>query len=45
MTDAVGVRVAMALSGAIILLGAWMTRGPRLLSRPVATEDPSPKDD
>jgi len=40
MTDAVGVRIAMSLTGAAILLGAWATRGARLLARPVAlTED------
>jgi hypothetical protein len=38
MTDTIGVRTTMALTGAVILLGAWSTRGARLLARPVATE-------
>jgi MFS family permease len=37
-TDAVGVRAAMSITGAMILLGAWWTRGARLLALPVATE-------
>ncbi len=48
MTDTIGVRTTMALTGAVILLGAWSTRGARLLARPVATgpdDEPSPEGD
>ena len=37
MTDAVGVRPALVLSGITILIGAWLTRGSRMLARPVST--------
>ncbi len=37
MTDMVGVRPTMSLTGVVILIGAWTTRGARLLSLPVAT--------
>ena len=40
LTDALGVRVAMTSTAAVILLGAFATRGPRLLSRPVAPARP-----
>jgi MFS family permease len=48
MTDTVGVRITMVLAGTVILIGAWATRGARLLARPVATEadeEPSPEGD
>lgn len=38
LTDAVGVRVALTLSAAVVLAGAWATRGARMLARPVGTE-------
>ncbi len=40
LTDALGVRVAMTSTAAVILLGAFATRGPRLLSRSVAPARP-----
>jgi len=40
ITDSIGVRFAMSVSAAIILIGAWITRGARLLARPVAHEPP-----
>ena len=39
MTDAIGVRSALILSGITILVGAWLTRGSRMLARPVSTEE------
>jgi MFS family permease len=36
VTDTLGVRPAMSLSAAVILAGAWATRGPRLEARDVA---------
>ena len=38
LTDAVGVRAALVLSAAVILVGAWATRGARMLARPVLRE-------
>lgn len=38
LTDVVGVRSALVLSGVVILIGAWATRGARMLARPVHTE-------
>jgi MFS family permease len=40
LTDALGVRVAMTSTAAVILLGAFATRGPRLLARHVAPARP-----
>ena len=37
LTDTVGVRPALVLSGIAILIGAWLTRGSRMLARPVGT--------
>jgi hypothetical protein len=34
LTDTVGVRPALVLSGVAILIGAWLTRGSRMLARP-----------
>jgi MFS family permease len=39
VTDAVGVRAALVLSASVVLVGAWATRGARMLSRPVGAED------
>jgi len=38
LTDAGGVRAALVLSAAVILVGAWMTRGSRMLAHPVDAE-------
>ena len=38
LTDAVGVRPALALGAAVILIGAWTTSGARMLARPVSRE-------
>lgn len=38
LTDLVGVRVALALSAAVVLAGAYATRGSRMQSRPVGAE-------
>jgi len=38
LTDAVGVRAALVLSATIVLVGAWATRGTRMLARPVGEE-------
>lgn len=35
LTDALGVRLALVLSAVVILVGAWATRGARMLARPV----------
>ena len=50
VSDTVGVRPALVLSGIAILIGAWLTRGSRMLSRPVGTaadgsEEPDGSDD
>ena len=37
VTDLLGVRVSLVGSAAIILLGAWATRGSRMLARPTTT--------
>ena len=37
LTDTVGVRPALVLSGIAILIGAWLNRGSRMLARPVDT--------
>jgi MFS family permease len=37
LTDTVGVRPALLLSGIAILIGAWLTRGARMLALPVST--------
>ncbi len=37
LTDTVGVRPALVLSGIAILVGAWLTRGSRMLARPAST--------
>jgi MFS family permease len=39
LTDAVGVRAALVLSASVVLVGAWATRGARMLTRPVGAED------
>lgn len=39
LTDAVGVRPALTLSGIAILIGAWATRGARMLALPERSED------
>ena len=39
VTDAVGVRVALVISAGVVLVGAWATRGARMLARPVGAED------
>jgi MFS family permease len=39
MTDVTGVRAALVLSASVVLVGAWATRGARMLTRPVGTED------
>jgi MFS family permease len=40
LTDLVGVRAALVLSASVVLVGAWATRGARMLARPVgAAED------
>jgi MFS family permease len=36
LTDAVGVRTALVASAGVILLGAWLTRGARMLDRPLS---------
>ena len=38
-TDLLGVRVSLVASALIILIGAWLTRGARMLARPVSTGD------
>jgi hypothetical protein len=38
-TDLLGVRVSLVASALVILLGAWLTRGARMLARPVSTGD------
>jgi MFS family permease len=38
LTDAFGVRQALVLSAAVILFGAWLTRGSRMLTRPVSRD-------
>jgi MFS family permease len=38
LTDSVGVRAALALGAAVILIGAWATSGARMLARPVSRE-------
>lgn len=38
LTDLFGVRVVLVLTGATVLLGAWATRGARMLARTVATD-------
>ena len=38
VTDLVGVRIALALSASVVLVGAFATRGSRMEARPVATE-------
>ena len=37
LTDTVGVRPALVVTGIVILLGAWLTRGSRMLARPAST--------
>ena len=39
VTDILGVRAALVLSASVVLVGAWATRGARMLTRPVGTED------
>jgi MFS family permease len=39
VTDAVGVRAALVLSASVVLIGAWATRGARMLAHPVGSED------
>ncbi len=38
LTDTSGVRLALGLSAIVILVGAWATRGARMLARPVHVE-------
>jgi len=38
LTDLVGVRIVLVLTGAAVLVGAWATSGARMLARPVGTE-------
>lgn len=38
LTDTFGVRSALVLAGTMILLGAWWTRGARILARPLHPE-------
>jgi MFS family permease len=44
LTDTVGVRPALVLSGIAILLGAWLTRGSRILARPVSAPAGGPEE-
>jgi MFS family permease len=44
LTDASGVRGALLASAAVILIGAWATRGSRLMSRPMSLDDDTPID-
>jgi len=39
LTDLVGVRSALTLSAVTVLVGAWATRGSRMLARPVGAEE------
>jgi len=39
LTDALGVRLALVLSAGVVLAGAWATRGKRMLTRAVSTEE------
>jgi hypothetical protein len=42
LTDTVGVRPALMLIGIAILVGAWLTRGSRMLARPASTAGNEP---
>ena len=42
LTDTVGVRPALMVTGVAILIGAWLTRGSRMLARPVSTAEDEP---
>ena len=42
LTDTVGVRPALMVTGVAILIGAWLTRGSRMLARPVSTAGDEP---
>jgi MFS family permease len=39
LTDLISVRIALVLSASIVLVGAWATRGARMLARPVGAEE------